>query len=142
MALAGAGNPVGGSNPAGISLGLNYIGDFAYGYSGTFEATTSDQVVFEFTTGNSLFKGTLFATGTVNFTSGGLTNGRFTGWKISFDNQVIAFLKTDSAQEDNPNEVTMPLLIPPFTLVKVEIVSSADSSADLITTSLAGRVYA
>ena len=37
--MLGGGNPVGGSNPTGISSNINYIGNHVYGTSGAITAT-------------------------------------------------------------------------------------------------------
>ena len=52
--ISGAGNPVGGSNPAGTGTGLNYIGNHAYGYSGIVNSASQDENVtlMSFTTGS------------------------------------------------------------------------------------------
>jgi hypothetical protein len=56
---SGAGNPLAGSNPSGTSSGLNYVGDFAYGFCGNVASGANDaeKNAFLFVTGNSLFKG-------------------------------------------------------------------------------------
>ena len=68
MALAGAGNPVGGSNPTGTGAGLNYIGGgelkgHAYGYSGSVTSTggdSADTIVLKFQIGSGeYFEGVL-----------------------------------------------------------------------------------
>ena len=139
--IAGAGNPVGGSNPSGTGNTLQYIGDFAYAYAGAFEASNSTVTVLDFTTGPEIVKGHIFGSGTVNYNAGNLTDGKFTAWKISMDGQIVGFLKTDSQQEDMPNEAVMRILIPPFTHVKIEVLSSGSSASEHTTTSITGRVY-
>jgi len=139
--LAGAGNPAGSGGTAGTGKGLNYAQGFAWAFAGTTGAAESTAIVLDFTTGSSLFKGTIFATGTVNYASSDLVAGVITAWKISLDDQIVGFLKTDSAKEEMPQETTMPIIIPPYTHVKIEILSTATSATSLNTTSITGRVY-
>ena len=56
--IAGAGNPTGGSNPAGTSQGLNYVGEHAYAYSGNLTVgSTGSVTALKFATGNSYVVG-------------------------------------------------------------------------------------
>jgi len=51
MALAGAGNPVGGSNPSGTGGGLKYVGNHAYLMSGNVGVNDVETTLAEFATG-------------------------------------------------------------------------------------------
>ena len=126
---------------ASIGRDLHVIGNRAYAYAGTSDCTTSALTVISFTSGNYLFEGKIFGSGAVNYVSGNLTDGKFTAWKISLNEQVVGFLLTDSQQEDMPNEATMPIIIPPYTQVKIETLCNGASSSELITTSITGRIY-
>jgi hypothetical protein len=141
--VGGGGSPnVAGSNPSGTGNTLQYVGkNFAYAYAGASEASNSTVTVLDFTTGPEIVKGQIFGSGTVNYNSGNLGDGKFTAWKISMDGQVIGFLKTDSQQEDMPNEAVMQILIPPFSHIEVEVLSSGSSASEFTTTSITGRVY-
>ena len=50
-----ASNPVGGSNPAGVSKGLNYLGKHAFANSGEILVNNNTVTMFEFNTQNSYF---------------------------------------------------------------------------------------
>ena len=136
----GAGNPTGGSF-TGPAEALEIIQDHAYAYSGTFESKTTNQTALSFRTGNYMFFGTIFGSGTVAFSSGNLGDGKISAWRISLNDNVVGFLKTDAAQEDMPNEALMTIIIPPYTQVKVEVLSNGASATELVTTSITGRIY-
>tara|TARA_R100000049_G_C1886179_1_gene40843 strand:+ start:87 stop:497 length:411 start_codon:yes stop_codon:yes gene_type:complete len=57
MAILGAGNPVGGSNPAGTGGGLNVIEDRVYAYSGSINVDTDETTCLEFNTMQQLITG-------------------------------------------------------------------------------------
>tara|TARA_R110000822_G_scaffold296968_1_gene419502 strand:- start:136 stop:561 length:426 start_codon:yes stop_codon:yes gene_type:complete len=131
----GAGN-VAGSNPAGIGSSLNYIGNHVYANSGTYEASTSSQTVLEFTTGNNYIVGTLQLNSAVQFSNASV---RQSAAKISYDSQTIALIV--GSAEDAPVSQTTDILIPPFTNVKVEVISAQGDSDNFTTVSIVGRVY-
>ena len=129
------------SNPTGVGRGLNYIGDYAYAFSGRTGASTSLNTRFDFTTGNSIFVGELTGMGAVNMDTGDLASGYITGWEIFFNGEAVAGTKVDSAQEDQPNEFTIPLIIPPFTHVEIKNISNGTDANRQTSTMLTGRVY-
>jgi hypothetical protein len=133
--IAGAGNPVGGSNPAGVSQNLNYIGDHAYANSGVVTDAASGSAtttMLDFTTGSSYFVGHL------NFTDGHVANDNMF-MSVALDGQITVDLayKSGAAGADNLNKYS--LFIPPFTRVTIKFGSSSTANA---TVWLVGRVYA
>ena len=132
----GAGNVAGGANPTGTGNTLNYIGNHAYANSGTYEATTSSQKVLEFTTGNNYIVGTLQLNSAIQFSNVSL---RQTAAKISYDSQTVALIV--GSAEDAPVSQATDILIPPFTNVKIEVISAVDDSDNFVTVSIVGRVY-
>ena len=131
----GAGN-VAGSNPAGIGSSLNYIGNHVYANSGTYEAKNTTQTVLEFTTGNNYIVGTLQLNSAVQYSNASV---RQSAAKISFDSQIIALVV--GSAEDAPVSQATDILIPPFTNVKVEVISAQSDSDNFTTVSIVGRVY-
>ena len=131
----GAGN-VAGSNPAGIGSSLNYIGNHVYANSGTYEAKNTTQTVLEFTTGNNYIVGTLQLNSAVQFSNASV---RQSAAKISYDSQTIALIV--GSAEDAPVSQVTDILIPPFTNVKVEVISTHSDSDNFTTVSIVGRVY-
>jgi len=49
--MLGGGNPTGGSNPAGLSKSINYIGKLCYAYSGIIDTNNNDTTFLDTTTG-------------------------------------------------------------------------------------------
>ena len=138
--IAGAGNPTGGSNPAGTGNTLNYIGDFVYAYSGSFPATTSGVTVISTTSSSQVIVGKFqlnacIATGAPNV-------GTITGADINFDGQLIGRIKADGQAETTPASETQDVVIPPYTKITVEVDSDQDQAARFGTVTFTGRVYA
>jgi len=142
MALAGAGNPVGGSNPSGTSKGLNYVGDHAYANSGGVIITNGvDATLLEFTTGTSYLVGT-FAFG-LNHTD--VSGSKAFGYIMSINDEIV-FENYDTSDADgdmfyNGASTVLNILLPPFSKIKFEG-STTDGSNITCFGSITGRVYA
>jgi len=136
----GAGNVVGGSNPAGTGTGLNYIGNHAYANSGEILINNNTVTMLEFTTGTSYFVGS-FSYGVDQNAS--LGNSKLIGFTIKFDSQKVMQVVGQSAStlqfiDFDPNYA---ILIPPFTNVKIE--SETTNAGNVPTYAmLIGEVYA
>ena len=142
MALAGAGNPVGGSNPSGVGSTVNYIrtseGNFLYGYSGPVVVNEATVTAIEFNSGSNVIKGQIQLTG--DFADMG--GSKKIGMIVSFDGQKISSnirlnIATNAYNDLDPLFV----LIPPFTTVKIEITTDNQANIEYYAT-LTGRVYA
>jgi len=138
--VGGAGNPVGGSF-TGAAQALEIYGDFALAYSGLRSANNSDVTHLEFTSGNYLFVGELAVTGAITESASNLGSGYITKFTTSFNGQELIFLKMDTENEDQPMTITIPLIIPSYTEVKVVAVGTADASTFKTSAALAGRIY-
>ena len=131
----GAGNVTGGgSNPSGTGSGLNYIGDHAYGYSGTIAITGTSVPVtmLDFTTGPQYIRAT-FQFQSVE------AGGNDLNFTIKMDSQVIATQSVNAAKEFY--HAPIELIIPPYTRVicdglNVDVATGRDSTA-----TITGRVY-
>ena len=137
--MLGGGNPVGGGNPTGIGTSLNYIGNHAFAYSGTFEASTTEETALAFTIGREYVLGRLYLNGTIQQGSG---SGEITTADVIFNGETVARLKVDTAEEDQPCTAFNDLLIPGFTRVQIKIKSTANNSGRLATVVFTGEVYA
>ena len=134
--VGGAGNPVGGSF-TGASLSLEYILDRCYGYSGTVQATTSEATLMEFTTGNKLIVGEITCIGGIENNGGGVAAGTVSAFTILLNGGEIARVKTSTAgtSPDNPSLEKFPIIIPPYTEVKITVFStSADGKCSALIT--------
>ena len=123
---------------ASTGLGLRYIGDHCYAYSGLYGASTTGQTVLDFTTGAGVIVATFQLNGNVDATGGGFV----AAWSmVTFNGINIALLKTASSAEDSPTTATVRLVIPPLTHVQAAIDSASDSGSAYGSLILTGRVY-
>ena len=133
--IAGAGNPVGGSNPTGTGSGLNYISEFAYAYSGEISATGdtggATVTMLDFTTGGTLFVGTL------DFSSS-VTSGTDVFLEMSLDGQNVITLEEDS-DPNHPGVTEFKIIIPPFSKVIVKWGLAAGTK--VATAIMQGKIY-
>lgn len=136
--VGGAGNPVGGSF-TGPAEALEIEGDFAYAYSGFFIASTTIQTVLKFTTGNYLFYGTLQLNGPVDDDNPALTS--IGEANISMNGAGIAILTNVTADAGSPNTATQDLIIPAYTEIQVDVVSSGNEGDHYGSVIITGRIY-
>ncbi len=133
----GAGNPTGGSF-TGPAEALEIVGDHAYAYSGQLAAATVDVLHLSFTSGNYYFVGALSCLGQTlanNTPSGGISN-----FKLALNGTIVAAVKTDTKEEDSPSNAIIPIIIPPYTEVTVNVESGDDTSFST-NANLTGRIY-
>ena len=121
--------------------GLRYVGNRVYAYSGTFTASVSTQTCLEFTTGSGIIVGDFFYSGGVNYVAANLGDGQNTGYRLTLNGEIASIVKLSSITESMPTTATLKVILPPFTIVQLEILSSADSGGQLSTCSFSGRVY-
>jgi len=126
----------------GPQLGISTVGNHAYAYSGNIgtENTQSLTPMLSFTTGDYYLVGNWTVCGAVNI-SGDSDTGGIDQFYLSYNGVTIQSLKTDTQQEDSPTLYTIPILIPPRTVVVCEGVSSLDTNSWLISQSIVGRIY-
>jgi len=111
--MLGGGNPVGSSNPSGVSTNINYVGDRVYGYSGIVAVQTSDTNLLKFETGSELIIAIVQCFNTEN-------SAELIKWQISLDSQIISQYHSEgrgSAEREHGNQI--PVIIPPYTSVAV-----------------------
>jgi len=118
---------------AGAGLDLNYVQDRVYAYSGMHQISSSDVKHLEFRTGKKLIIAEF--TGIAAALPNTLASGAISLFKININGITIATIKTDSDTEDMPTYATIPLVIPPYTNIVVNVESSA-STADMRTSCL------
>jgi len=142
MALIGGGGAgnIAGGNPAGISTGLNYIGNHAYAYN-NLPATADDTVILQFATGGEYLLGWFQFNGYVKPDQPGAgTSGTC---NITFDDQTVINLKTETELETSaPHSENQYILIPAFTNVVVTLRAGQAASDQFATVGFAGRIYA
>jgi len=130
-----------GASVVAPGLGIRYIQDWAYALSGAFNSTTTEQEVLNFTTGSGFIVANFQCNGVVcNVNSSCVGGGAASAFTIKFNEIIVAKLKTETAQE-LWHTVRNELIIPPFTLVTVDIISTQNDSSFDSTVNMVGRVY-
>jgi len=119
-------------------LSLNYAGEWAYAYSGTLNVTATPINLLEFTTGAGIIVGKLKV---LQSTAAAEADDVLASLLF---NELYIFrmvLGKNAFQEFDPNSATaVDIIIPPFTLVQVELDNLSGTDADM-SAILTGRVY-
>jgi len=145
--MAPIGGPTGGGQ-AGFGSGgsftgpaeaLEIYGDFAGANSGAIQINNSLVTHLDFTSGNYLFVGEFVFNGPNNVSA--VTGGAVGIAEISFNGVVIMKVKVATDQEDMPCSFTMPILIPSYTEVKVEVQTDSTGAGTTTDVNLVGRIY-
>jgi len=124
-----------------VSIGqsFQYVQNYVYGYSGTFEASGSTADMFNFTTGSGIIKGEFTFNGQIRYAAG--SAGGHSVFRLSLNGLIVGLYKADTAQMDQPNQLFQRVIIPPFTKVLVEVISGEVTATELLTATFSGRVY-
>ena len=140
--VGGAGNPVGGSF-TGPAEAIEIIGDHAYAMSGNLGALNADQTLLEFTSGNFYLVGQIFVSGPCDPTQDGvnLGNGAISAFQLNLNDVLVWNIKIDTIDEDSASFAVVPVIIPPYTEVKLTVISNADASGRATSSNITGRIY-
>ena len=127
-----------GASIASTGLGIRIVGEHVYGYSGLLTATTSYQEVLSFQSSSGYIVGILQLNSGIDAAAPGnrVTNAA----NIIFNGITIARVAAGTNTDDSPTSQTQDLIIPPLTIVSVEVDSSASSDRQFSVT-FVGRVY-
>ena len=112
--------------------GISYLGDRCYAYSGIITTSTSFQTFLEFNTGKEITEGTLQITADLNS-----LGSSFLQSQVSINGIVISF---SSMERHNFDWEVTPLLLPPLSTVKVEVL--AQGGAPQATVMFIAKVHA
>jgi len=119
-------------------LGIRYIGNWAYAYSGTINVTATPINLLEFTSGAGIIVGKLKV-----MQSTAAAEGDDVLASLLF-NEIYIFrmvLGKNAFNEFDPSSITATdIIIPPFTLVQVELDNLSGNASDM-SALLTGRVY-
>ena len=137
----GAGNPTGASF-TGPAESLEILGDHGYAYNstGTEAPFAGMTTMLSFTSGNYYLVGEWTVCGAVNISASSDTGG-IDQFYLSYNGTTIQSLKTDTQQEDSPTLYTVPIIIPPYTEVVCQAVSSLNTNSWVISQNIIGRIY-
>ena len=118
---------------------FRYIGNYVYGFSGTFEASNASADMFSFTTGSGIIVGEFTFNGQVRYVSG--SAGGHSVFELQLNDLTVGVYKTETAASDMPSQLFQRVVIPPQTKVLVKCISGEDTSTELLTCLFHGRVY-
>jgi len=124
---------------ASTGLGIRYIGNWAYAYSGVQDVPNSEFTLLETTSGSGLIAGTVyFAIG--NASAGQSDDIRF---KVFMNDETIYETQVGNASATylSQNTVYVEIIVPPFTKLKItahDLTAAASINASAVFT---GRVY-
>jgi len=114
--------------------------NWAYAYSGTFEAKSTTAIMLDFQTPDNIVEGEFTFNGQIRYAAG--SAGGHSVFQLSLNGNVVGLYKSDTAQMDQPHQLFQRVVIPPLTHVVVECISGEDTANELLTATFSGRVYA
>jgi len=119
----------------GPSNSLIYLGDHAYAYGGSVEVINSDVTLLEYTVGKEYVKGTM----SVSNASG---SGDDIRYYIHLNDIIVFGWYYDATNYTaNFDGTPIPLIIPPFTTVKVTGRNLSSSTGRETTAMFEGKIY-
>ena len=132
----GAGNPVGGSF-TGPAQALEITGDFGYAYSGAINLDNETKTFLEFRTGNFIYNSVTQLTGIY----ANMAGGKQLRLIISMNGAVVLNHSPSTSSALAPFDYdAFYLIMPPYTEVKVEVLTTDTGQLDFFVT-MTGRIY-
>ena len=128
-----------GASVAATGLGIRYIGEHAYAYSGTIGISTSTQTLLEFTSGSGYIVAQVFCCGPVNPSD--ISSGSNSLFTIYFNDLLVAQNKLGTTAEGMPTYSDQTLVIPPNTIVRIDNIDVTNNAAFKIQAYIIGRIY-
>ena len=117
---------------ASTGLGIRYIGNYAYAYSGALAFNDVATTLLEFTTGSGiLLMDLLYMRNDVD--------GLDSAHRLYLNDILIATFPLSSGGNDR--DATSPFIFPPLTKVKIDIINTQNTSNGSGLVALTGRVY-
>jgi len=124
---------------ASVGPGIRYIKEYVYAYSGVIDLVgASTETQFEFTTGGGLIAGEY----TFGADANDIDSNAYLGFLIYMNDVLMYQRSLRAASSGNWNIFgPLPLIIPPFTTVKVESETTDSGGTTHTYGTLTGRVY-
>ena len=122
---------------AGASLDLNYVGEFVFGFSGTFGCSIAEQTIFDTVSPADVIVGEFQYNQPVNPESLADESG---ACQIKFNGVAIAILKVAEGS-GMTGSVTQKVVIPPYTKIEVTCEGSDNQAATLQSLTFVGKRY-
>jgi len=136
----GGGTIVGASNSfTGPSQSIELVGNHFFAYTGQIVASATLNTVLSFTTGNYTCVGRMSLS--PYMVPSTLTDQLQAGAQISLNGSIVVFMTSGSSQEDARSSDESPIIIPPYTVVKVEVDAPSDQAAYFGSFIMTGRIY-
>ena len=121
---------------ASPGLGLRYIGNWVYGYSGAVGADDSETDLINATSGSGII------VAQVMFRYVGITpEGDNYVYRIRLNGEMVLSYLVDQSLENYAARHLAPIIIPPFTGVRLTAENTTDGSTHDQAALLTGRVY-
>ena len=122
---------------ASTGKGIRYIGDYAYAYSGSIsvEGAPGNTTILEFITGAGLIHGSYEVHG--NFDGIGQSQIIL---QVELNEEIVILSIWSQALDATILDFPTPLILPPFTKVKISMQQSSGTDRDMQIT-FTGRVY-
>jgi len=121
-------------NTASVGLNLNVIGNHAYAYSGSVSVGTTETTLLEFTTGN------YYLVATVHFSKNN-PDGDDMMYQVYLDNIAMIGIVDEYSQIRDVFFTPIPLIIPPYTGVKVTADDLTTDNGRPIFASIVGKIH-
>jgi len=122
---------------AGTSLDLNYVGEFVFGYSGTFGANIAEQTIFDTVSPSDVIIGEFQYNQPVDPASLADESGAV---QIKFNGVAISIMKV-SEGSGMTGSVTQKVVIPPYTKIQVTCESGDNQATRLQSLTFVGKRY-
>jgi hypothetical protein len=126
-------------NTTSVGLNLNIIGNHCYAFSGMFSPATSAYTMLEFTTGSELAKVKLTVSGAID--NADPEQGGVSVFTLAINNQEITRLKVDTSLEDMPTLAVIPLLLEPYSKIKLTAIDSVTVTTRKTSALIVGKIY-
>ena len=120
-------------------LGIKYVQNYVYAYSGLWIALTTEKTVLDFTTGSGVIKGIIQLNNPVDDDAPQTAN--VAAANILFNGTSIGLISGSSTDAGTNRSVVQEVIIPPNTHVVITAVSSGNESDRYGSLILTGRVY-
>jgi len=120
---------------ASVGLGINYVGDWVFGYSGIISVTNTETPLLEAVTG----AGIIHAKVQPFYAQGSGGNNYL--YRIYLNDEIVAAYAADGATDPALRGGNTKIILPPFTLFKFTTQNIASADPNDMAGILLGRVY-
>jgi len=125
------------ASTASVGLGIRYVGNWTYAYSGSIIVNNNTVTALEFTTGAGVCSVLFYHSGLFAY----MSSSKTLQMRISFNDNVVIFTSRLTAATNGMVDMDpIPAIMPPFTTVKVEVLSDMAGNIEHFI-SMTGRVY-